>query len=454
MMQFLFERFSSSQDSVAFVDNDEQFRYGEILSQVDNYLRFITEVGIKKGEVVLAVGDYSPQMFCFILALMKNGNVLAPLTHDSVVEKELLMDISECQWFISFAISMAEIQVRRVDRKVKNPLLAQLVDSGEPGLLLFSSGSTGKPKAILHSFRLVLEKFKTPRSRVTAITFLMLDHFGGINTLLHIVSNLGTVVTVKTRTVHSICEAIQKYRVELLPTTPSFLNMLVGTDVGQRYDLSSLRMISYGTEVMPQVTLDRLREMFPNVKFQQTYGLSELGVLRSQSRPDGSLWVKVGGDGFKTKVVDGILWVKSDYAMLGYLNAESPFDSEGWFNTQDRVEVDGEYFKILGRVTDLINIGGQKVYPSEIEEVLLEMDEIEDAAIYGEKNNILGNIIVAEVALKYSVALDELKRRIRKYCSSKLAPFKVPSKVIIADQDIYSVRMKKVRRSKEKDIQA
>ena len=444
-MQFLFDRFASASNEIAFIDDGRKFLYGDILKQVQVYDRFIEKSGIKPGEIVMAVADYSPEMYCFILSLMKNGNILAPLTRESVVEQSVLVEISECQWFLEFSTELEKIKLVRYERKADNELLLKLIQSGEPGLLLFSSGSTGAPKAILHDFNLVLEKFRVPRNKLVAITFLMLDHFGGINTLLHITSNLGTVVTVKTRSVQIVCEAIQKYQVELLPTTPSFLNMLVSTDVAKHFDLSSLKLITYGTEVMPQATLDRLKDVFPKVKLQQTYGLSELGVLRSQSRPDGSLWVRIGGEGFQTKVVDGILWIKSNFAMLGYLNAPSPFDADGWFNTQDRVEVDGEYFRILGRVTDLMNIGGQKVYPAEIEDAIIEMDNVEDVAVYAEKNNLLGNIIVAEIVLKSPEGLAELKSRVRRFCTQKLTAFKVPSKVVIADKNIYSARMKKVR---------
>jgi acyl-CoA synthetase (AMP-forming)/AMP-acid ligase II len=208
-----------------------------------------------------------------------------------------------------------------------------------------------------------------------------------------------------------------------------------------------LKRITYGTEVMPQATLDRLRRMFPGVLLQQTYGLSELGVLRSQSRPDGSLWVRVGGEGFQTKVVDGILWIKSAYAMVGYLNAPSPFDAEGWFNTQDQVEVDGEWFRILGRVTDLINVAGQKVYPAEIEELILDLDNIDDVAVYGERHILLGQIVVAKVVTRAPESVDSLKKRIRQACAQKLAPFKVPSKVVVAEAGLYSSRLKKVRRA-------
>jgi acyl-CoA synthetase (AMP-forming)/AMP-acid ligase II len=447
-MQFLLDRFSGARSQVAFVDDGRSVTYGELVDRVADYSALLERQGVQRGDVVVAVADYSPEMFCFVLALALNGNVLAPLTHESVVERESVIEISQASWFVSFKAALEEIEFERTGNTVTHALTRRLTDSGRPGLLLFSSGSTGKPKGILHDFERVASKFAEPRKAVTAITFLMLDHFGGINTLLAITSSLGTVVTVRDRSVASICRTIAEHGVELLPTTPSFLNMLVRSGAHAQFDLSSLRTITYGTEVMPEPTLERLRAIFPGVKLQQTYGLSELGVLRSKSRDDGSLWVRIGGEGFETRVVDGILWIKSDYAMLGYLNAPSPFDEDGWFCTEDRVEVDGEWMRILGRVTDLMNIGGQKVYPAEVEDVILSLPGIEDVAVYTEDNALLGKMIVAAVVPTAAEPVSSLKKRIRIACAERLAPFKVPSKVVLAEENLYSARLKKVRRAK------
>ena len=100
--------------------------------------------------------------------------------------------------------------------------------------------------------------------------------------------------------------------------------------------------------------------------------------FRSQSRDDGSLWVRLVGEGFDLQVRAGRLWIKAQSSMLGYLNAPSPFDEDGWYNTHDVVEVDGPYVRILGRTTELINVGGQKVYPSEVESALLELHNVSD----------------------------------------------------------------------------
>ena len=85
--------------------------------------------------------------------------------------------------------------------------------------------------------------------------------------------------------------------------------------------------------------------------------------------------------------------------MLGYLNAPSPFDDEGYFDTGDKVEVDGEWLRILGRESEIINVGGSKVYPAEVEDALLEIEGVVDAAVHGEAHPITGQIVAATVVL-------------------------------------------------------
>ena len=281
----------------------------------------------------------------------------------------------------------------------QHPLLLGLKEQAHPGLVLFSSGSTGEPKGALHDFVPLLEKFETPRPARRTMAFLLFDHIGGINTLLHTLSNGGTLVVLHDRSPEVVCQAIETNRVELLPTSPTFLNLLLVSGAHQRYDLSSLQLLTYGTEPMSEGTLRRIHEALPDVTLQQTYGLSELGILRSKSKSSDSLWVKIGGEGFETRVVDGLLEIKARSAMLGYLNADSPFTDDGWFKTGDRVEVDGDYYRILGRISEVINVGGAKVDPVEVEDALLQLAGVQDAVVFGEPHDLLGRIVVARVRL-------------------------------------------------------
>jgi acyl-CoA synthetase (AMP-forming)/AMP-acid ligase II len=209
--------------------------------------------------------------------------------------------------------------------------------------------------------------------------------------------------------------------------------------------MSSVELITYGTEVMTEATLARVTKLFPNARFHQTYGLSELGVLRSKSPDSSSTWVKVGGEGIETRVVDGLLHVRSEFAMVGYLNAPNPFDAEGWFNTGDAVEQNGEYLRILGRRSELINVGGQKVFPAEVETALLEADNVAEATVFAEKHPLMGHVVVARISLRQPEEALALKARLRKHCLSRLAPFKVPVKIVLTVEGQHNLRFKKAR---------
>ena len=446
-MQWLLDRFATAAEAPAFIHEGERTTYGEVIAQIERFGEVLAQEGVKGGEKVAVLADYAPAVVCLILALARHGAIVIPLSRAAVVEEDAALAISGCDWFVEFDLEGRKASFSRRPIAAEHALVSALVAAGRAGLILFSSGSSGTPKAILHDFDRIADKFRKQRAATRAIPFLMIDHFGGVNTVLAITSSLGTVVTVADRSVNAVCEAIARDRVQLLPATPSFLTLMLTSGLHRKLDLSSLTRITYGTEVMPQSTLNRLTAAFPGVELQQTYGLSEVGVLRSQSRPDGSLWVRVGGEGFETQVREGILWIRSQYAMLGYLNAPSKFDADGWFNTQDQVEVDGDYIKILGRVSDIINVGGQKVYPAEVEDVILELDNIVDVAVIGESHPLLGQIVVAKVIVETPESADDLKRRIRAACRAHLAAYKAPAKVVVTEESLHTARQKKVRRA-------
>jgi long-chain acyl-CoA synthetase len=243
-----------------------------------------------------------------------------------------------------------------------------------------------------------------------------------------------------------VCRAVAAHAVQLLPTSPTFLNLLLMSGAQERHDVSSLELITYGTEVMPEATLRRAHEAFPKATLQQTYGLSEVGILRSKSRSNDSLFVKIGGEGFETRVVDGLLEIKARSAMLGYLNAPSPFTDDGWFKTGDRVEVEGEYMRILGRQSEVINVGGQKVDPVEVEDALLEVDGVLDAVVFGEEHSLLGRIVVARVRVSGEADLPATRSRLRTELASRLPRYKIPQKFLVTTDELHGQRFKRMRR--------
>jgi acyl-CoA synthetase (AMP-forming)/AMP-acid ligase II len=156
--------------------------------------------------------------------------------------------------------------------------------------------------------------------------------------------------------------------------------------------------------------------------------------------------VQVGGEDYETRVVDGTLRIRARCSMMGYLNAPSPFDAEGWFDTGDSVIQEGEYYRILGRVTEIINVGGQKVYPAEVERVLAEIAGFTDVAVAGEPHLLMGHVVVATVQMEQPLPAAEVKRQIQEHCRGRLQPFMVPAKVKVVTESLVNSRFKKVRR--------
>ena len=174
-----------------------------------------------------------------------------------------------------------------------------------------------------------------------------------------------------------------------------------------------------------------------------------MGVLRSKSETDDSLWVKIGGIGFETKIIDNVLWIRSEANMVGYLNAEIPFDADGWMCTGDCVEVKGEYLRVLGRNSEMINVGGQKVFPAEVESVLMRADNVKDALVFGARHPLMGSVVHAEIVLHLPEEQAALAERLRGFCMDRLAKFKIPVRFTVqSDENRQSARFKKVRTAK------
>jgi acyl-CoA synthetase (AMP-forming)/AMP-acid ligase II len=426
---------------------DRHSTYADLVSSVERWRTRLPEQNCVPGSVVGVIGDFSPEICGLLLALMERNCVIVPLSAAATTSHRDFLDTAEVQIVFEFS-SDDSCRIQHRDVTVANLLTQKLIAMGDAGLVLFSSGSTGKPKAALHNFAKLVEKFRTQRPSLRTLVFLLFDHIGGLNTFLHTISNGGTMVITKDRNPDEVCRLIAEHRVELLPTSPTFLRLLLISEAWRQHDLSSLTLITYGTEVMPESTLIRLNQVFPNVRFQQTYGLSELGIMRSRSKESGSLWVQVGGEGFETKIVDGILWIRAASAMLGYLNAPSPFTEDGWFITGDLVETDGDYLRIKGRASEIINVGGEKIYPGDVESVVQQMDGVDEVAVASEPNSITGQTVTARVKLSTAETLPEFRKRMREFCKSRLRPNQIPQKVLLVADEMHSSRFKKLRAGK------
>lgn len=431
-------------DFQALVTDAGNWSYSELKTSVSDAKKVLALAGVGPGKVCCVLGDYDLSSISALYACIEIGAIILPyLNTQPVFVREQALKVAETD-FIWEQGNITKLQTKIPE--ARNALLDNFRRKGTPGLILFSSGTSGTPKAALHDLTRLLKKFSEPSKAKRMINFLVFDHWGGLNTMFHILSSGGTLIATTNRSPQHICYLIEKWKIQVLPTSPSFLNLLLLSRAYELFDLSSLETITYGSEPMLLSSLKRANQVLPNIIFKQTYGLIELGVFKTKSESSSSLNISINSEDALTRVRNGKLEIKTESAMIGYLNASSPFTEDGWYKTGDMVELSGDYIRILGRDSDLINVGGEKVFPAEIESILLEMEGLLDCTVSKENHPLLGQIIVAHIVLSNPLSRNDALEKIRVFLSGRIAPAKIPSKVIVTQTSDLNTRFKKNRK--------
>lgn len=422
----------------ALIFDDKAYTYEELLNTTDNY---ITKLKDMTYQSVAIVGDFSFDNIAFILACIECKLNIIPLTKDSQTNEK----INESKAALVFENSV----LKALDNKQQHSLIENINAKDDSALILFSSGSTGKPKAIVHSLKTFLSKYlnKNPSGYVVLGVFL-LDHIAGLDMLFSALTTQGSIVIPKTRLANDIVNIIKKHNVEVLPLSPTMLRLILLT---LNESLLSVKHIALGSEKIDDLLIEKIKNMLPNTKIKQNYGATELSSLISKTLESNPTFIKLIDCDYK--IINDELYIKSKTQSLGYLNADnSSFTDDGYFATGDLVETciynNEEYIKIIGRNKEVINVGGEKVLPSEVEGVMLMMDYIKDCLVYKQDCPIMGNSVAVDVVLSDNLSISnlELKKQIKQFCKDKLATYKIPTKVKIVENLEISDRFKKVRK--------
>jgi acyl-coenzyme A synthetase/AMP-(fatty) acid ligase len=167
--------------------------------------------------------------------------------------------------------------------------------------------------------------------------------------------------------------------------------------------------------------------------------------MKTESKSSTSLFFKINDPDYQYKIIDSQLFLKSKNQIKGYVNQESNQFTDGeWFATGDLVETDNDgYMRILGRINNVINVGGQKVLPKEVEDIINQIPEIIDSTVFAKNSVITGQMVCVEVVVSDSVDKDTIKKNILNKCKEQLDRYKIPSKIIITTSIVHSNRFKK-----------
>ncbi|KAK4276461.1 hypothetical protein QN277_014608 [Acacia crassicarpa] len=470
------------QGKLAFIDaaTGRHFTFPQLWRAVDVVATSLSDLGVRKGHVVLLLSPNSIYFPVVCLAVMSLGAIITT-TNPLNTTREIAKQISDSKPSLAFTIrpllpkitaaSNLPIVLMEEDSNIPitepkivttlgkmmktEPRASQVRDrvfQDDTATLLYSSGTTGPSKGVVSSHRnlmamvqIVLGRFNIDKEETFICTVPMFHIYGLVAFATGLLASGSTIVVLSKFDMDDMLSAIQKYRATYLPLVPPILvAMMNGADaIKAKYDLSSLHSVLSGGAPLSKEVIEGFVDKFPNVTILQGYGLTEsTGVGASTDTLEESRRYGTAGllsPATEAKVVNpetgealppnrtGELWLRGPTIMKGYFSNEeattSTLDSEGWLRTGDICYIDGDgYIFIVDRLKELIKYKGYQVPPAELEALLLTHPAISDAAVIPFPDKEVGQYPMAYVVRKSGSYASE--KEIMDFVAAQVAPYK------------------------------
>lgn len=302
-----------------------------------------------------------------------------------------------------------------------------LVQENGDCLYVFTSGTTGEAKIAQHQWSTIQYSSAYVNERLSARKWMMTyspTSYAGLQVFFSAFNSGGTIYYAPSN-IELMARGMVDHRVEIVSGTPTFWRMLISAWPA---NLSPVRLeqVTLGGEIVDQDILDSIESFFRPNSMTHIYASTEAGTAVVVSDGIAGFPVKYldRKRGVRLRIVDGLLQVKTPASMTRYVGGQSMVTDDGWLMTGDAVEIrqDRVYFK--GRQDGMINVGGLKVMPEEVETALQAIDGIVDCRVFSKPSPILGSMVAAEVVLGDGLTLNPqfLKNELRK----ALAEYKIP----------------------------
>ena len=301
-----------------------------------------------------------------------------------------------------------------------------MVQNSKSKITIFTSGTTGQPKEVVHSISTLTRSVRVGekyRNQTWAYAYNP-THMAGLQVFFQAFENLNTLVNVFNQPREYVYHQIQENAITHISATPTFYRLLLPYE--RAYE--NVVRVTLGGEKSDQHLYDSIKKIFPNARINNVYASTEAGTLFA-AKGDCFQIPELARD--KYKVVDGELLIHK--SLLG---SSSSFKfTEDFYHSGDLIEWVDEtagLFHFKSRKNELINVGGYKVNPNEVETAIMDIEGVKQAMVYGRANSILGNVLCAEVVLEPGSEMQELD--IKKHLSSLLQDFKIPRKIKFVDE--------------------
>lgn len=288
-------------------------------------------------------------------------------------------------------------------------------------ITMFTSGTTGQPKKVVHSIQTLTRSVRRGEKYNNQIWAYAYNptHMAGLQVFFQAFENLNTLINVFNRTRSEIFNLIKKHSITHISATPTFYRLLLPYE--RAY--SSVIRLTLGGEKSDGHLYNVIRQIFPSAQINNVYASTEAGSLFAAKGENFQIPASIH-DMFQV-VDDELLIHRSLLGQSDSFRFDGDYYHSGdlieWINREEGV------FKFKSRKNELINVGGYKVNPGEVENVLNAIKGIRQSLVFGKANSVLGNILCAEVQLEEGVRLSELE--IRRILKDSLQDFKIPRRI-------------------------
>ncbi|KAM2231062.1 hypothetical protein ACFX1S_015401 [Malus domestica] len=455
--------------------SDRHVSYQTFLSQIHSLTLSLQSLALFKGHVAFILSPPSLHVPVLYFSLLAFGVVVCP-ANPIGSESEIAHQVRLTRPAIAFATSATANKLPKGDDKIRTVILdspeflsmldrdgssvtrsesSVEVNQTDPAAILFSSGTTGRVKGVmlthrnfiallagLHALRREPDPTLLDGQPVSLFT-LPLFHVFGFFMVVRAVALGETLVLMEKFQFEAMLRAVERHKVWYMPVSPPLIVALSKSELAQKYDLSSLRLLGCGGAPLGKEAADRFGERFPNVEVVQGYGLTETGggATRMIDPEECARHASVGrlAENMEAKIVDpetgealppgkrGELWLRGPTIMKGYVRDDKAttetLDEDGWLKTGDLCYFDDEGFLyIVDRLKELIKYKAYQVPPAELEHILQSHPDVEDAAVIPYPDEDVGQIPMAYVVRKPGSNITEAL--VMDFVAKQVAPYK------------------------------
>jgi len=480
-------------DETAIIFEEHRITYGELDRLINRVAGGLLELGLKCGDVLSIFLPSLPELIIAYLAGVRAGltvNVVNAMLREQEVAyilkdcatRAVLLDEKRLPILESIKPEIEGLSAVIVLGQTANnsyPTYQSVLDSGgdqfesvdvqEEDLchLLYTSGTTGWPKGVMATHRNVWHnathfgKVHFQPTDTIMVATPIFHCWGLVNGTFGMLSKGGTVITVERFHPDRALSDIERLKPTIFQGVPPMFNLLLRQPGLDEREISSVVFCLSAATKMPE-NLIRQVEQRLKWRYAEAWGLTEVSCVGTTApyRDTRIGSCGRGMDDAEIKVVDeqgetlaagqqGELCIRGTCVTKGYLNkpeaTKTAFDAEGWFHSGDVAYIDPEgYAYIVDRKKDMINVGGEKVFPSEVEDMMLSHAKIKDLVIVGIPDDLKGEAPKAFIVLREGVSATEAE--IRAYCKEKMAPYKVPAAVEFIEEVPRAASGKALRR--------